>query len=336
VLISGLDISRDGKLLASADTTNTIRLWSLPYGTPQLTLEGADSSVRAVAFGAADTLLASAAGESLRLWHLPDGAPLNCLFDPEVLSSSREVHSYTLTDEDDREIIYTVPCGTPIPENATCTCDCIMGSYTPPSSGGSGSGSGSPSGGGGQTCTCNTICTCVPVPVCQAHKLADEDAAIRAMAGQLVLCMGPRAREYLAWAQTGAPHAVSERIVQLSRAVASGVQAEPNAWPSLERCLELLEHRDPIVRIMAAQSLVELAGHASWDPSLEARCRIEAALELACELNWKLRAHPMGESRRAGGVHAHSCGSDLPDVSGGARDVGSWGPSSWSVDSTRR
>jgi hypothetical protein len=45
---------------------------------------------------------------------------------------------------------YTLPCGSPIPPGAVCTCNCVPGAPAP-------------SYGTRTICTCNKVCTCVPV-----------------------------------------------------------------------------------------------------------------------------------------------------------------------------
>jgi hypothetical protein len=55
---------------------------------------------------------------------------------------------YSTVNEYGKTVTYTKPCGSPIPPNATCTCNCVPGStrsYT--------------------YCQCDKVCTCLAVPV---------------------------------------------------------------------------------------------------------------------------------------------------------------------------
>jgi hypothetical protein len=71
----------------------------------------------------------------------------------DVPSSTSQVKAAQYTEG---ETSYTVPCGTPIPSGAICTCNCVAGTGLPSSGG----------GGGGGGCTCNTICTCNRICTC--------------------------------------------------------------------------------------------------------------------------------------------------------------------------
>ncbi len=79
-----------------------------------------------------------------------------CFFDPAATPADDSGRTYTVTDSTGIARTYTLPCGSPIPAGAVCTCNCIPGKAAVPVP--------VPSGGGGTICTCNKICTCVPVP----------------------------------------------------------------------------------------------------------------------------------------------------------------------------
>jgi WD40 repeat protein len=72
--------SPDGKTLASGSTDKTIKLWSVPYGKPLLTLEGHSSSVCSVVFTPDGTMLASGSDDqSIKLWNITDGTLIKTL-----------------------------------------------------------------------------------------------------------------------------------------------------------------------------------------------------------------------------------------------------------------
>jgi len=101
------------------------------------------------------------AGDSagvITLWDLGKNTPQTVLFDP----TANDANTKGLTDNSrdtitGRTITYTLPCGSPIPPGAVCTCNCVPGtiSVARPTT---------PTYRPGRTiCTCNKICTCVPI-----------------------------------------------------------------------------------------------------------------------------------------------------------------------------
>lgn len=160
--VLALAVSPDGKLLVSGSRDNTIKLRSLPDGALVKSLVGHRDTVSAVAIRPDGKQLLSGGGDgTIKSWSLPEGVPGRCLLDLE--SSPREVEgmTYTARDEHGQTISYTLPCGSPLPPGAICTCNCVPGSMAAPEkpffapSG--------PSGGGDSHCTCNLVCTCLAV-----------------------------------------------------------------------------------------------------------------------------------------------------------------------------
>lgn len=87
----------------------------------------------------------------IRVWSAKTGQPLGvCFFDPAENTADESAVTYKLTDAAGITRTYALPCGSPIPGGAICTCNCVAGTYIETPGGG---------GGGG------TICTCVPVYV---------------------------------------------------------------------------------------------------------------------------------------------------------------------------
>jgi WD40 repeat protein len=119
-----LAISPDGRLLVSAASGEGIVLWTLPDGTLLKTISGFSPS--SFAISPDGRLLICAAGAALTLWSLPDGRQLPvCLMDPAA--SYTTVGATTYTKEG---VTYTIPGGQPIPSGAVCTCNTVAGSLS--------------------------------------------------------------------------------------------------------------------------------------------------------------------------------------------------------------
>ncbi|MBV6341240.1 WD40 repeat domain-containing protein [Candidatus Magnetobacterium casense] len=147
-----ISFSPDGKFLASGSCDSTIKIWEMPSGDLLSTLEG--RSTHSVSFSPDGKLLAAGSNDkTIKIWDMDSMKFITCLLDPKAMEKGNEANQYTRIDEYGRTITYTLPCGTPIPPGAICTCNCVPGSYSPPAS----------TGGGGTFCTCDTICTCVPI-----------------------------------------------------------------------------------------------------------------------------------------------------------------------------
>jgi WD40 repeat protein len=117
-------ISPDGRLLASSGRFGTIKLWSLPDGAALKTLTGGTAAVYSVAISPDGKLLASGGGDrTIRLWSLPEGQPLpTCLMDVDASSTDARGIQYTRGGAS-----YTQSCGSPVPADAVCTCNCVPG-----------------------------------------------------------------------------------------------------------------------------------------------------------------------------------------------------------------
>jgi WD40 repeat protein len=164
--VSALRVTPDGSLLAAAhaepgsptsarNRDNAIRLWDVEASRLLGKLQGHLEPVDALAITADSRILCSGAEDgTIRLWSLPAGEALNSLIDLEVTPSVGKGRVYTATNMYGTQVRYTLPCGSPIPPGAVCSCDCVPGSYAPPVRRRSG---------GGRICTCNRICTCVPI-----------------------------------------------------------------------------------------------------------------------------------------------------------------------------
>jgi WD40 repeat protein len=138
-----------------------IGLWKLAGSEagPQL-LKGHTATVRATVITPDGSLLISGSDDkTIRLWSLPDGKPLRNLVDLDVNYEHVEGARYEGEDVYGRSITYTLPCGSPIPDGAVCTCNCVPGTLAVPANHLQTYSEG--------FCTCDLICTCNTVCTCQ-------------------------------------------------------------------------------------------------------------------------------------------------------------------------
>jgi WD40 repeat protein len=154
--------SASGKRLATGDEAGHVALWAVPAGVSVTTVKAHASAVTAITFNPDGRSLVSAgADHTVAVWTLPDLESSACLLDLKVTDKEAQAISFKTTSADGIAITTTLPCGSPLPPNAVCTCNCVAGSYTPPPPPPSYGGGGGY--GGGMICTCNQVCTCVPV-----------------------------------------------------------------------------------------------------------------------------------------------------------------------------
>lgn len=157
--VSAIAISSDGKLMAAGFADGGVGLWALPTGQMLASFKGQMfSSVAAMAMTPDAKWLATGdASGTITLWDLERRAFHGFLFDPTANDSNTKGTSYNVFDKITGQMItYTLPCGSPIPPGAVCTCNCVPGTAAVPRPTGGG-------GGGGTYCRCNKICTCVPI-----------------------------------------------------------------------------------------------------------------------------------------------------------------------------
>jgi len=197
-------VSPDGKMVVSGSWDKTVKLWSLSDGALRKTLEGHDDRVVSVAVSPDGKTLASGSWDkTVRLWSLPEGELLTQFVDLEATPDTEKGATLEVRNESGQSVTYTLPCGTPIPPGAVCTCNCVPGAYrlpvyrppapvyrppspvyTPPAPARPPAPRGGPiSGSGGSYCTCNKICTCIPVSDRHAKENLEEIDESEILAG---------------------------------------------------------------------------------------------------------------------------------------------------------
>jgi WD40 repeat protein len=150
-------------LFVAGSKKGDIGLWKLApdVDAPKL-LKGHTAAVRGTTITPDGSLLISGSDDkTIRLWSLPDGTYLRNLVD--LKSNTKHVKGMTYEGEDvyGRTVTFTLPCGSPIPAGAICTCNCVPGSMNIPKNHKQRYDSRG-------VCTCDLICTCNTVCSCQS------------------------------------------------------------------------------------------------------------------------------------------------------------------------
>lgn len=263
--------------LASADRNGVIRLWSLPEGVPERAIQASGRAISALAIAQDGKFLASASSDaSIKSWDLTQGSFSGCLVDLKASPANARGVTYNVRNEYGQLISYTLPCGSPIPSGAVCTCNCVPGSWSAPPV----------RGGGGQICTCVPVCVCMAVPVCQAHRLLHSDRVVRRLAEELLLGMGWREFPYMRWAADNAEPGLRERILRIVHRIAHGASSNPAIWPTVGECRAHLWSGDEVIAIMAAQMLAQWSALRQVGLSTDEHDQVVMLLNRAKALAW--------------------------------------------------
>jgi len=158
-----------------------VRIWSMPGVELLHGLPGHDHRVVAMGVTGDDAQLIVAGSRGLiQTWTLDSVAYGACFLDLDAMPKSVEAITYERTNEWGFAVRYTLPCGSPTPPGATCTCNCVPGTIEPEPAPSRTPGTTTTGACGqaippGAHCTCNCMvvpgremCSCVPVCTCQA------------------------------------------------------------------------------------------------------------------------------------------------------------------------
>jgi len=283
--VTALTPTPNGQHLLSGSRDKSVILWTMPDGKFDASLKGHPSSVRDIAVTPDSRYAAVSSAGSVVIWDLEKRKIHTHLFDPESTRKGTEAQSYNVFDKTTGQwITYTLPCGSPIPPGAVCTCNCVPGRHyvAAPKK------RTRPTYRRGRTyCSCNKVCVCIPV--CQAHHILDTRPAVRTIAEEILCVMGEDEFDYMDWAAASAPTAVADRIRAVMHQIKDGRMPNPCAWPDVQTCEALMDDRDPVVALMAAQ-LLDLRCNCAPPLDAAARRRMRALLDSAPSMYWRNRS----------------------------------------------
>jgi WD40 repeat protein len=127
---SAVKFSLDGKILFTAGLNDgLVELWSLQDGAQVQSIQAHSAPVTSLALDPHGARLYSASqDQTIQVWTLPEGQRIACLLD--IVANARETKGtqYRGKNAAGEAVTYTLPCGSPIPAGAVCTCNCVSGS----------------------------------------------------------------------------------------------------------------------------------------------------------------------------------------------------------------
>jgi WD40 repeat protein len=155
-IITKILTAPDGRRFISASTDQTVKIWSADTPQAPLGFFRHRYPIRSIAMiPQTDLVVTGDEAGLLVIWSLTTLNIVQYLFDPAVNSRDTISVRYTVSDRD-RLVTRTMPCGSPLPTGATCTCNCVAGDRRLPNP-------AHQPGPCQSVCTCNTVCTCLAV-----------------------------------------------------------------------------------------------------------------------------------------------------------------------------
>jgi WD40 repeat protein len=142
--LGGLDFSSNGKWL----------FWSQPeitalhtHSFELRTLAPLKNELSMIPVPDGQSIITGGRDGSVKIWLWPNVEFSKCLMDVDCSGKKSRGTTFNYTDEWGQMLSYTLPCGSPLPAGATCTCNCVPGKME-------------------SVCTCDRVCTCNKVCSC--------------------------------------------------------------------------------------------------------------------------------------------------------------------------
>jgi len=154
-------ISNDGTLAAYIVGEKEARVWDTSTAELKQIFSSESDRFYNIYFSPDDRYFVITNYENIMIGDMKYGQIIACLFDKETVKEDHEVTQYKATDQYGQVIVCTLPCGSPLPPGAICTCNCVAGTYVRPED--KEKKKKPRRGGSYRYCSCNKICTCVPV-----------------------------------------------------------------------------------------------------------------------------------------------------------------------------
>ncbi len=135
-----LAISQDGEVVLTGSASEGLRLWSVEQGCLTKQLRGV-RGISALAMSPDRRYVAAASDQSITIWSLPEMEMISCLMDRRITRTTAKGVQFRVRSGGGSSggssgggewVTRTMPCGSPIPPGAVCTCNCVAGSWTPP------------------------------------------------------------------------------------------------------------------------------------------------------------------------------------------------------------
>ncbi len=141
VELCGAAVAPDGSMAVLIGKNNSIRTISTMDGSIISSCEAdlpGTTNIGKAAVSGDGSKMAIAVGRTILFFGLPDLTVIGCPIDLDEMST--EMKAVEISKKDPvtgQAVTYSMPCGSPIPAGAVCTCNCVAGKITPYSSCGS-------------------------------------------------------------------------------------------------------------------------------------------------------------------------------------------------------
>ena len=151
--ITALAITPDGRNLIATGRKSNIKILDRATGKSAASLNTRGKTLSSLDVSPDGSLLAAGSDDGvIWIWSLKDRKFKTALLDLDATPKQAKGIKFQTKNQAGQVITRTLPCGSPIPPGAVCTCNCVPGSYVSPSPPKS-----APRRGTGTICTCDKV-----------------------------------------------------------------------------------------------------------------------------------------------------------------------------------